>query len=188
VCIDVHEALKQSGLLQANYMLSYQVKQVTMCACSVVRGVFTSDNLYDFANLPADMRFKFSFHMSKWGDYFSWIDLPADAGREATQLKQERSTKTITFADEQKDAPLTDKQRDKMDKDISEMLDARRQVHREKTSKVESRPISNKASLHNLKDGLAQMDEEQYYGYKPPSDLPSVQVSNRGEAQNQTAV
>ena len=47
-----------------------------LCANSIVRGVYTSDNLYTFMDLPADMKFKFSFHMSKWHDYFSWIDLP----------------------------------------------------------------------------------------------------------------
>ena len=68
------------------------------------------------------------------------------------------------------------------------MLDARREAHRGKVSKVESKPISNKATLNNLKDGLAQMDEEQYYGYAPPSDLPSVQNSNKeNAAQNQVA-
>ena len=49
-----------------------------MCANSVVRGVYTSDNEYDFVTLPPDMRFKFSFDINKWPEYFAWIELPAD--------------------------------------------------------------------------------------------------------------
>jgi hypothetical protein len=54
-----------------------------MCACSVVRGVFTSENLYDFVTMPPDMRFKFSFHISKWPEQFAWIELPSDFSSDA---------------------------------------------------------------------------------------------------------
>lgn len=49
-----------------------------ICACSVVRGIFTSDNQYDFVTLPPEMRFKFPFHISKWPEQFAWIELPGD--------------------------------------------------------------------------------------------------------------
>lgn len=49
-----------------------------MCANSHVRGVFTSDNMYDHVTLPADMRFKFAFDLSKWSEYFDWQMLPQD--------------------------------------------------------------------------------------------------------------
>lgn len=49
-----------------------------ICASSEVRGVYTSENLYDFVTLPPDMRFKFSFHISKWPEQFAWLEMPAD--------------------------------------------------------------------------------------------------------------
>jgi hypothetical protein len=49
-----------------------------ICACSEIRGVYTSENLYDFVTLPPDMRFKFSFHISKWPEQFAWLEMPAD--------------------------------------------------------------------------------------------------------------
>lgn len=69
-----------SKLLPQNYIIegSYQIKGITLCANSVVRGLFTSDNEYDFMTLPPDMKFKFSFDASKWHEYFCWLDLPRD--------------------------------------------------------------------------------------------------------------
>lgn len=90
-------------------MISYQIKSIMLCACSIVRGVFTSDNLYDFVNLPPDLKFKFAFHMSKWHDYFSWIDLPSSLEQQKTTTsKAEGQTKKITFADERANEPLTE--------------------------------------------------------------------------------
>lgn len=80
VVIDIIETLKRSSILPSTYLLggSYLVKSVTICANAHVRGVFTSDTLYDFVTLPADMRFKFAFDLSKWMEYFDWQQLPQD--------------------------------------------------------------------------------------------------------------
>lgn len=78
--IDVIETLKKSQILPKTYMLegSYQIRSLTVCANTHIRGVFTSDNLYDFVTLPADMRFKFAFELSKWPEYFDWQQVPQD--------------------------------------------------------------------------------------------------------------
>ena len=55
-----------------------------MCACSIVRGIFTSENLYDFVTLPPDLRFKFSFEINKWPEQFAWLELPQDNKPNAT--------------------------------------------------------------------------------------------------------
>ena len=92
---DVISLLKMSRLLPQNYIIegSYQIKGITLCANSVVRGVFTSDNEYDFVTLPPDMRFKFSFDINRWPEYFAWLELPGDIRSGATdaQLAEERS-------------------------------------------------------------------------------------------------
>lgn len=49
-----------------------------MCANSQIRGVYTSDNLYDFVTLPPDLRFKFQFEINRWPEYFAWLELPQD--------------------------------------------------------------------------------------------------------------
>lgn len=58
-----------------------------LCACSVVRGVFTSENLYDFVTLPPEMRFKFAFHISKWPEQFAWLELPSDLKLNANEAE-----------------------------------------------------------------------------------------------------
>jgi len=104
-----------------------------LCASSVVRGVYTSDKLYSFMELPADMRFKFSFHMSKWHDYFSWIQLPQDPNNAACAGAIDSARKkTITFIDEEEifeatnTEMVTEQQKEKMQKDLQKLLEARR--------------------------------------------------------------
>jgi hypothetical protein len=68
-----------------------------MCANSIVRGVFTSDQLYDFVTLPPDLRFKFSFDVVRWPEYFAWLELPQDliqSGRDLneTEKRNDRAT------------------------------------------------------------------------------------------------
>lgn len=66
--LDLYSLLQKSGLLPGSYMIegSYQVKSFMVCAASSVRGIYTSDNLYDFVTLPPDMRFKFAFEINRW--------------------------------------------------------------------------------------------------------------------------
>ena len=61
IVFDLINIIKMSRLLPQGYMIegSYQIKSLTLCANSIVRGIFTSDNEYDFVTLPPEMRFKF---------------------------------------------------------------------------------------------------------------------------------
>jgi len=80
IVFDMINLLKMSRLLPQGYIIEggYQIKSLTLCANSVVRGVYTSDNEYDFVTMPPDMRFKFNFDINRWPEYFAWLDLPAD--------------------------------------------------------------------------------------------------------------
>jgi len=96
---DIYNLLSMSGLLPPTYTIhgGYSIKSVTMCANCMVRGVYTSDNLYDFVTLPPEMRFKFSFDISRWPENFAWLELPQDvvkAGTERTdkQKAEDRAT------------------------------------------------------------------------------------------------
>jgi len=85
--IDIYEVLKQSHILPSTYLIegSYQVRSITVCANTHLRGIYTSDNLYDFVTLPADMRFKFAFDLGKWPEYFHWQTLPQDWSSKKTK-------------------------------------------------------------------------------------------------------
>ncbi len=74
VVLDISDLLKRSQLFPAHYKIegAFSLKSITLCANIQVRGVYTSDNLYDNVNLPTDMRFKFSFDINRWEEYFDW--------------------------------------------------------------------------------------------------------------------
>lgn len=74
VAVDIIDTLKRSNILPPTYLLdgSFSVRSITVCANTHIRGIFTSDSLYDFVTLPADMRFKFPFDLSQWMEYFDW--------------------------------------------------------------------------------------------------------------------
>jgi WD repeat-containing protein 90 len=151
VVLDIYDILKQSKLLPNDYQIpgSYQIKSIMICACSVVRGVYTSDNLYDFVTLPPDMRFKFSFPINKWPEQFAWIELPADILPNATeadlaQQRRQQANSRAALAAQAKTDALTDKQKQQMEMEVSEMLDSKRREYF-KGQSVESKPISSNA-------------------------------------------
>ena len=80
IVFDIINILKMSRLLPHGFIIEggYQIKTLTLCANSIVRGIFTSDNEYDFVTLPPDMRFKFQFDINRWPEYFALLELPAD--------------------------------------------------------------------------------------------------------------
>ena len=80
VCIDFVDVVKRSQLFPTSYKIdrSHSLKSINLCANIQVRGVFTSDNAYDYVTLPSDMRFKFGFDINRWEEFYSWINLPQD--------------------------------------------------------------------------------------------------------------
>ena len=71
---DIYEILKKSSILPPTYLIdgSYSIRSINICANTHIRGIFTSDKLYDFVTIPSDMRFKFSFEIQKWTENFDW--------------------------------------------------------------------------------------------------------------------
>lgn len=49
---------------------SHSLKSMMLCANIQIRGVYTADNQYDYVTLPSDMRFKFSFDINRWEEFF----------------------------------------------------------------------------------------------------------------------
>lgn len=98
VVLDLYSLLKTSNLLPPTYAIegSYEIQTITLCANSIMRGVYTSDNQYDFVTLPMDLRFKFSFDISRWPEHFAWLELPNDLNEGSSEraLQNERSNQT----------------------------------------------------------------------------------------------
>lgn len=129
VCFDLYSLLKMSRLLPANYIIegSYQIKSLTMCANSQVRGVYTSDNEYDFVTLPPDLRFKFSFDINRWPEYFAWLELPRDIDATASDAKlaMERAKQLgakAALRAQNLGEHLTAEQKQRMEKEVDALL------------------------------------------------------------------
>ena len=54
------------------------MKSMNLCANIQIRGVYTSDNVYDYITMPSDMRFKFGFDINRWEEFYDWRTLPQD--------------------------------------------------------------------------------------------------------------
>jgi Protein of unknown function (DUF667) len=86
VQLDLTELFARSHMFPATYNLegAHSLKSLTLCANTHLRGVYTSDNAYDFVNMPSELRFKFPFDNNhtqvaqKWLEYFDWVTLPLD--------------------------------------------------------------------------------------------------------------
>jgi hypothetical protein len=101
------------------------LKSVTLSANIQVRGVYTSDNLYEYVTLPSDMRFKFSFDINRWEEFFEWINLPEDLNRD----KENSPTKSIKSQsiskggnDEISKERFREEERRRMQSEIDELL------------------------------------------------------------------
>ena len=68
----------KSSLFPSNYKIdgAHSLKSMNLCANIQVRGVYTSDNVYDYITLPSDMRFKFGFDIHRWEEFYDWRNLP----------------------------------------------------------------------------------------------------------------
>lgn len=57
-----------------------------LCSNVSIRGLYTSDNIYDYSSLPSDMRFKFSFDIHRWEEFFSWHAVPSDWNKKVNDM------------------------------------------------------------------------------------------------------
>lgn len=170
-----------------------------MCANSCIRGVYTSDNLYDFVTLPPDLRFKFSFEISRWPEYFAWLELPQDlsvsqseralADERAQQLKAKAALKA-----QNQIAHMTAHQRELMEKEVNLLL----QQKKIETDEVDTEiPVVDKAAryaamqaeMNNMiggkpHEGSDLLDENEQMGFGSPSGIISEKMFNAGPGMN----
>ena len=115
-CLDVTELLR--GLFPAHYSLegAHMLKSITLCSSIHVRGVYTSDNEYDYVTLPSDMRYKFAFDTAtKWPEHFDWFSVPA--GEPLPVSKQGFDGAALRARGQQKE-----EERAKMSQEINQLL------------------------------------------------------------------
>ena len=89
MCIDVEHHLENFGLFSQgvikNYAGVHTLKGVQLCANTVVRGIYTSSNLYDWDSLPKEMSFKM-VKGGRWAEFYSFMYLPKSI--DPVELKQ----------------------------------------------------------------------------------------------------
>jgi hypothetical protein len=117
VCIDIQETLQKSGFFQSNYKIDgcHQLKSMTLCANCLVRGVYTSDNDYEYFNLPMDLKFKFGFDISRWPEFYQWAALPQDLDK--TSRPETQTGKHVHYGNKTRE-----EERKIMDDEINEIL------------------------------------------------------------------
>lgn len=72
VVLDLLDLFKKSDLFPQTFKIegAHSLKSMMLCSNINIRGVYTSDNLYDYVTLPSDMKFKFSFDINRWEEFF----------------------------------------------------------------------------------------------------------------------
>ena len=124
----------------------------------MVRGIYSSEDPYDFVTLPPEMRFKFNFHISKWPEQFAWLEMPADLllhpeGDELAVQRLEQVSAKAKLLQTNTNRTLNDRQRDEMEKDITALLDAKRQAYLKPPPPEEKTRPSNR-QFHELEASL----------------------------------
>ena len=80
ICIDLEHHLENFGLFPKGAIKSFSgchiIKGIQVCANLVIRGIYTSPNIYDWDSLPKEMSFKL-VKGGRWSDQYNFIYLPA---------------------------------------------------------------------------------------------------------------
>ena len=80
VCLDILKILEMTENFPEGFELegSHTLKSFTVCSTMQCRGIFTSDNLYQWHNLPSDLSFKKPADMRRdeWEAGFNWSVIP----------------------------------------------------------------------------------------------------------------
>jgi hypothetical protein len=125
--LDIQDLLKKSSIFPSSYSFegAYSLKSMTLCASIQVRGVYTSENLYNNVTLPTDMRFKFAFDMNKWEEYFDWREIPSDWERRS------HDKSSASLRDKNFEATQRNKEEDRkmMSKEIDDLINRQKQVN-----------------------------------------------------------
>ena len=75
VVVDLPHYLTQAKVFAAGQDKKYQLRSFQIHSNVTVRGVYTSDILYNAANLPACMRFK-KPKSNDWFSEYAWAEFP----------------------------------------------------------------------------------------------------------------
>ena len=120
VCLDLVEIFKKSNMFPQSYKIegAFSLKAINLCANIQVRGIYTSDNVYDYITMPSDMKFKFGFDINRWEEFFDWLSLPADLEGGA----QKRIIDRLGGDSERDKERRREEERKRMSKEIDDLL------------------------------------------------------------------
>ena len=81
ICVDIEKVMESSSLYPETFEIkgSHILKSFTLNSTLNVRGVFTSDNLYQWHNLPSEIAFKApaGSNRGEWEAQFNWVTYPS---------------------------------------------------------------------------------------------------------------
>ncbi len=85
-CIDLQHHLENFDLLPKGIAkgLKYSIKSFEICSNLTIRGIYTSDNLYDWDSLPREMSFKM-VKGGKWSELYNFLYLPSSIDPEESR-------------------------------------------------------------------------------------------------------
>jgi hypothetical protein len=92
LCVDVEEHLENKGLLgkqQKSMRGCHVIRGFTICANLVIRGIYTSPNIYDWDSLPKEMSFKL-VKGGRWSDQYNFVYLPSSINPEEIRRKMRK--------------------------------------------------------------------------------------------------
>jgi WD40 repeat protein len=100
VCVDVQDTLEA---YVGSHLHSHVLRSVTLCSNLFVRGIFTSDILYNCRSLPREMMFKIS-PSEQWTNLYDWYDVPTPEDKQnLIQSKNKaQNNRKVTFKNGEK--------------------------------------------------------------------------------------
>lgn len=90
ICLDLKSILRQHV---GDFITGHVLKAVDLCSNIYVRGVYTSDILYNYKNLPREMTLKLA-RDEKWENLYSWTSFPAETISEESKTDLKKTTKS----------------------------------------------------------------------------------------------
>ena len=131
-----------------SHISAHVLKSLTVCSTLFVKGVYTSDNLYQSGNLPKEMSFKL-IRNQNWNDFYDWVVVTAEVkekvGKKVKKPKKEASRSELSEIVEERPEERPEESK----KDIVEEGQKYQEVF-ETSEKLYKKPRTSEKRLQNI--------------------------------------
>lgn len=160
--MDIEDHLQNYGLFPKggnSFSGAHLVKGVQICANLTIRGIYTSDNVYDWESLPKEMSFKM-VKGGKWSDVYNFSYLPAAINPYNSKPKKENEEQSLNLESSIVEREVAT-QRKNRDEQSRAQLGTRSLARLQSDPLVELSTVFSYSSLHN--PDLIFRDNNVYY-------------------------